>query len=74
MEALILDLRRSRSLGVKGLRLELIRQHGLALSLNTIHRVLSVMASHLEQRRKGVWKYPRPSQRIVPGIYQFTNR
>jgi hypothetical protein len=40
MEALILDLRRSRSLGVKGLRNELIRQHGLALSLDTIHRML----------------------------------
>ena len=40
MEARILDLRRSRSLGVKRLRNELIRQHDLVLSLDIIHRVL----------------------------------
>jgi len=52
MEALILDLRRTRSLGVKPLRNELIRQHDLQLSLDTIHRVLVRHgAQHLEQVR-----------------------
>ncbi|TIR15130.1 MAG: helix-turn-helix domain containing protein, partial [Mesorhizobium sp.] len=39
-EALILSLRRERRLGVKQLRNELIRQHDLTLSLDTIHRTL----------------------------------
>ena len=52
MEALILDLRRTRSLGVKRLRNELVRQHDLQLSLDTIHRVLVRHgAQHLEQVR-----------------------
>ena len=84
-EALILNLRRTRSLGVKRLRNELIRQHGLALALDTIHRVLVRHgAQRFEQarlRRKGVRKYARPIPgervqmdvcKIAPGIYQFT--
>src|SRR5690606_24504801 len=39
-EAIILSLRRERRLGVKQLRNELIRQHDLTLSLDTIHRTL----------------------------------
>jgi hypothetical protein len=39
-EALILSLRRERRLGVKQLRNELVRQHALTLSLDTIHRTL----------------------------------
>ena len=39
-EALVLDLRRSRHLGIKQLRSELLRQHGLGLSLDTLHRIL----------------------------------
>src|SRR4051795_198779 len=39
-EELILRLRRERRLGLKGLRNELIRRHGLRLSLDTIHKVL----------------------------------
>jgi len=39
-ETLILSLRRERRLGVKQLRNELIRQHDLMLSLDTIHRTL----------------------------------
>lgn len=84
-EALILDLRRTRGLGVKRLRNEFIRQHALALSLDTIHRVLVRNGvQHLEQgrlRRKGVRQYSRPIPgdrvqmdvcKIAPGIYQYT--
>ena len=39
-EALILSLHRERRLGVKQLRNELIRQHDLPLSPDTIHRTL----------------------------------
>lgn len=39
-QALILDLRRSQQLGIKQLRNGLIRQHGLTLSLDTLHRVV----------------------------------
>ena len=85
MEALILDLRRTRSLGVKRLRNELIRQHDLPLSLDTIHRVLvRYGVQHLDQvrtRHKGARQYSRPIpgdrvqmdvRKIVPGIYQYT--
>jgi transposase-like protein len=48
-EALILELRRSRQLGIKQLRNELLRDHGLRLSLDTLHRVL---AKHGERRLK----------------------
>ena len=52
VEALILDLRRTRSLGVKRLRHELIHQHDSELSLDTIHRVLVRRgAQHLDQAR-----------------------
>jgi len=85
MEVLILDLRRTRSLGVKRLRNELIRQHDLQLSLDTVHRVLVRHgAQHLDQarlRRKGARQYSRPIPgdrlqmdvcKIAPGIYQYT--
>src|SRR5919206_2705042 len=39
-ERLILQLRRERKLGLKRLRIELIRNHGLRLSLDTLHEVL----------------------------------
>ena len=39
-EALVLDLRRSRRLGIKQLCSELLPRHGLGLSLDTLHRVL----------------------------------
>jgi transposase-like protein len=39
-EALILRLRRERKLGIKMLRNELARRHGLELALDTIHKVL----------------------------------
>ena len=39
-EKLILQLRRERELGLRRLRIELIRGHGLELSLDTLHKVL----------------------------------
>jgi transposase InsO family protein len=84
-EALILELRNKRRLGVKQLRNELIRQHNLTLSIDTIHRVL---VRHNEQvlkrpRRiiKGKKRYERPLPgdrvqmdvcKICPGVYQYT--
>jgi transposase InsO family protein len=84
-DALIVSLRRQRRLGIRQLRNELIRQHGLRLSLDTIYRVL---VRHNEQvlkrprrRRKGARRYSRPVPgdrvqmdvcKIRPGLYQFT--
>ena len=81
----ILGLRRERRLGVKRLRLELIRAHGLKLALDTVHKVL---VRHDERylrrrplRRKGTKRYSRPIPgdrvqldvcKIGPGLYQYT--
>ncbi|RWL81009.1 MAG: IS481 family transposase, partial [Mesorhizobium sp.] len=84
-EALILSLRRERRLGVKQLRNELIRQHDLTLSLDTIHPTLVRSGEQVLKRprrwRKGERRYSRPipgtasrwtSVRIRPGVYQYT--
>jgi transposase InsO family protein len=84
-EALILRLRRERKLGIKMLRNELARRHGLELALDTIHKVL---VRHGENRlkrprlkRKGTKRYSRPvpgdrvqmdTCKIRPGLYQYT--
>ena len=84
-EALILRLRRERKLGIKMLRNELARRHGLRLALDTIHKVL---VRHGENRlkrprlrRKGTRRYSRPvpgdrvqmdTCKIRPGLYQYT--
>src|SRR3954462_1142850 len=84
-EELILRLRRERKLGIERLRNELIRRHGLKLSLDTIHKVL---VRHGENRlqqprlkRKGHTRYSRPvpgdrvqmdTCEIAPGLYQHT--
>jgi transposase InsO family protein len=84
-EALILRLRRERRLGIKMLRNELARRHGLELALDTIHKVL---VRHGENRlkrprlkRKGTKRYSRPvpgdrvqmdTCKIRPGLYQYT--
>jgi transposase-like protein len=67
-EGLILRLRRGRKLGIKMLRNELARRHGLRLALDTIHTVL---VRHGENRlarprpkRKGTKRYSRP---VPPG-------
>ena len=84
-EALILDLRRSRRFGIKQLRSELLRQHGLSLSLDTLHRVLVRYGEqHLKRpklKRKGNKRYSRPVPgdrvqidvcKIAPAAYQYT--
>lgn len=84
-EALILSLRRERRLGVKQLRNELIRQHDLTLSLDTIHRTLVRFGEQVLKRprrwRKGERRYSRPIPgdrvqmdvcKIRPGVYQYT--
>lgn len=84
-EALILELRRTRKLGIKRLRIELIREHGLRLAPDTIHKVL---VRHSEDqlrrprlRRKGTRRYSRPIPgdrvqvdvcKISGGLYQYT--
>jgi transposase InsO family protein len=84
-EALILALRRTRKLGIKRLRVELIREHGLRLAPDTIHKVL---VRHGENRlrrprlrRKGTRRYSRPIPgdrvqvdvcKITRGLYQYT--
>jgi len=84
-EALILELRRTRKLGTKRLRNELIRAHSLRLALDTIHKVLVRHGENLLQRprfrRKGSKRYSRPVPgdrvqidvcKITKGIYQYT--
>jgi transposase-like protein len=84
-EAIILALRRERRLGVKQLRNELIRQHQIVLSLDTLHRVLTRHNEQVLKRprrwRKGERRYSRPIPgervqidvcKIRPGIYQYT--
>jgi hypothetical protein len=84
-EALIFELRRMRQLGIKQLRNELLRDHGLRLSLDTLHRVLAKHGEHRLKRprlvRKGTKRYSRPVPgdrvqmdvcKIAPALYQYT--
>ena len=85
-EKLILELRRERKLGIKRLRNELIRERGLKLAIDTIHKVL---VRHGENRlkrpklqgKKKFKRYSRPVPgdrvqmdvcKIAKGVYQFT--
>ena len=84
-EELILRLRRERRLGIKMLRNELARRHGLKLALDTIHKVLVRHGENQLRRprlkRKGTRRYSRPvpgdrvqmdTCKIRPGLYQYT--
>ena len=85
-EKLILQLRRERKLGLRRLRIELIRSHGLKLSLDTLHKVLvrhglSRLPDRPKVKRKGTRRYSRPvpgdrvqldTCKIAPGLYQYT--
>jgi transposase InsO family protein len=85
-EGLILQLRRERELGLKRLRIELIRSHGLRLSLDTLHKVLvrhglNRLPHRPKLKRKGTKRYSRPvpgdrvqldTCKIAPGLYQYT--
>jgi transposase len=81
-EELILGLRRERRLGVKRLRIELLREHGLKLALDTLHKVLVRLGERYLKRRplrrKGSKRYSRPVPgdrvlldvcKIGPGLY-----
>jgi transposase InsO family protein len=84
-EELILRLRRERKLGIKMLRNELARRHGLGLALETIHKVLVRHGENRPERprlkREGTRRYSRPvpgdrvqmdTCKIRPGLYQYT--
>jgi transposase InsO family protein len=84
-ERLILQLRRERRLGLRQLRVELIRTHELHLSLDTLHKVLVRHGlnrlSRPKPKRKGTKRYNRPvpgdrvqldTCKIAPGLYQYT--
>jgi len=84
-EELILGLRRERRLGVKRLRIELRRLHGLQLSASVIHKVLvrhdlGSLPRRTRLRHKPK-RYSRPvpgdrvqmdNCKIRPGLWQFT--
>jgi transposase InsO family protein len=84
-EELILGLRRDRRLGVKRLRVELRRLHGLRLSPSVIHKVLvrhdlGALPRRARRRHKPK-RYSRPvpgdrvqidNCKIRPGLWQFT--
>ena len=62
------QLRQDRKLGIKRLRIELIRLHRLRLAIDTIHKVLvrhgeNRLKRPRQQRKKGTKRYSRP----VPG-------
>ena len=83
-ETLVLDMRRQRHLGPKGLQRELLRLHQLRFSTRTIWKILhchGVSVLKLSPRRRGFKRYTRP----IPGdrvqidtckvgkrLYQFT--
>lgn len=84
-EEMILGLRRDRQLGVKQLRHELRRLHGVVLSSTTIHRVLIRHDLNARPTRYGGRHHPKrynrpvPGDRvqmdtckICPGVYQYT--
>ena len=81
-ERLILQLRRERRLGLKRLRVELIRTHELPFSLDTLHKVLVRHGlnrlSRPKLKREGTKRYSRPvpgdrvqldTCKIAPGLY-----
>ena len=82
---LIVRLRRERRLGVKRLRIELERLHGLRLAASTLHKVLAGHGLSALPRKRRVRhvpkRYSRPvpgervqldSCKIRPGLWQFT--
>lgn len=84
-EALLLDLRRSRRLGIKPLRSEFLRPHGLDLSLDTRHcvwvRYGEQPLKRPKRKRKGEKRYSRPVAgervqldvcKIAPAVYRYT--
>ncbi len=85
LEALILEMRSARNLGARRLQTELMRLHGVSLSLATIHKVLSthqVKPIKKFRRKADFIRYERPlpgdriqmdTCKLGPGIYQYTS-
>lgn len=82
---LIVRLRGERRLGVKRLRIELERLHGLRFAVSTLHKVLTAQGLSALPRKRRVRhvpkRYSRPvpgervqldSCKIRPGLWQFT--
>jgi transposase InsO family protein len=66
-EELILGLRRERRLGIKRLRIELDRLHGLRLAASTIHKVLARHGLGALPRKRRTRHEPKRYSRPVPG-------
>ncbi|HET8996248.1 MAG TPA: IS481 family transposase [Acetobacteraceae bacterium] len=66
-EQVILDLRRARRLGVKRLRIELERLHGLRLAASTIHKALARHGLGALPRKRRSRHVPKRYSRPVPG-------
>ncbi len=85
LEQLIIKLRKGRKLGIKRLRNELQRLHGIRLAIDTIHKVLCRHGLNRLKRPRLIrkrWKrYSRPVPgdrvqmdvcKIAPRLYQYT--
>ena len=67
LETLILRIRRDRRAGTKMIRSELIRLHGISLSLATIHKVLKRNQVMPLTRYRRLNKKPKRYSRPIPG-------
>ena len=84
LEALILEMRSARNLGARRLQTELMRLHGVSLSLATIHKVLSthqVKPIKKFHRKVDFIRYERPlpgdriqmdTCKLGPGLYHLS--
>lgn len=85
LEALIFEMRSVRNLGTRRLQTELMRLHEISLSLETIHKVLSLhQVEPIKKFRRKVDYicYERPllgdrvqqvTCKLGPGLYQYTS-
>ena len=83
-EQAILRLRQKYNLGTRRIQNELKRQHGISLSLATIHKILTqnkVKPLRRPKREKKILRYSRPipgdrvqmdTCKIAPRLYQYT--
>lgn len=85
LEALILDLRKSRNLSERRLQSELFRLHSISLSLASIHKVFKkhqLKPVKKFRKKSDFIRYERPipgdrvqmdTCKIGPGLYQYTS-
>lgn len=64
---LIVRLRCERRLGVKRLRIELKRLHGLRLAASTLHKVLARHGMSVLPRKRRIRHVPKRYSRPIPG-------